>query len=67
MPNYDYFIKTDTSAYRGEWIAFSRNTIITHGQDAQKVYREAQRKVKSKDIALAKIPKEQILVLRSSR
>jgi hypothetical protein len=61
--NYDFFIKTNTSRYKGEWIAIAGNKIVAHGKDAEKVYNSAKIKAKSKDVSLAKIPEEQMLVL----
>ena len=62
--NYNFFIKTDTSKYKGEWIAIAENKIIAHGKDAEKVYKSAQKKSHSKKISLAKAPDEQMLVLK---
>lgn len=64
--NYNYFIKTDTSAYKGEWLAISENKIIAHGKDAEKVYKDALKKSGAKSISLAKAPDEQMLVLQFS-
>lgn len=64
--NYDFFLKMDTSKYKGEWIAISENKVIAHGKDAQKVYKIAKKKASSKDISLAKAPEEQMLVLTFS-
>lgn len=61
--NYDYFLKTDTSKYKGEWIAIGKNKIIAHGKDAQKVYSFAKKKAPKATISLAKAPEEQVLVL----
>lgn len=64
--NYDYFVKTDTSKYSGEWIALADRKVIAHGKDAQEVYAQAQKNAKGKDISLAKTPDQQMLVLRFS-
>lgn len=64
MSNYDYFLKVDTSPYKGEWVAIAKSQIIAHGKDAQKVYQQAQKKGVKKDISLAKVPSQQILVLK---
>ncbi|MEK7516925.1 MAG: DUF5678 domain-containing protein [Patescibacteria group bacterium] len=61
--NYEFFIKTDTSRYKGAWIAIAKNKDIAHGQDAEDVYKKAVRKTGSKDISLAKVPDEQMLIL----
>ena len=65
-PNYDFFLKTDTSKYKGEWIAIAQNKVITHGKDAQKVYQAAKKKAPKSNISLAKAPDEQMLVLTFS-
>lgn len=62
--NYEYFIKTDTSKYAGEWIAIAQKKIVAHGKDAQIVYQKAQKKAPRQQVSLAKIPQEQMLVLR---
>lgn len=64
--NYDFFLKTDTSKYKGEWIAIAKNKVIAHGKDAQKVYKSAKRKAPKSNISLAKAPDEQVLVLTFS-
>lgn len=65
--SYDFYIKSDTSAYHGEWIAFTKSGVVSHGLDAQKVYNQALRRTKTADVALAKVPEEQILVLKLSK
>ncbi len=64
--NYDFFVKTDTSRYKGEWIAIAGDRVVAHGNDAQKVYAAAQKKTRVKPISLAKAPDEQMLVLSFS-
>lgn len=62
--NYDFYIKTDTSNYKGEWIAIAKKRIIAHGKDAEDVYKKAAQKFKNNEISLAKIPEEQTLILK---
>ena len=62
--NYDFYIHANTSAYKGEWVAIAKNKIVAHGKDAEKVYREANKKFKNEEISLAKVPEEQVLVLK---
>lgn len=61
--NYDFFVKTDTSKYQGEWLAIVDKKIIAHGKRADVVYKAASKKTKSKHISLAKAPNAQMLVL----
>lgn len=63
LSNYEFFLHTDTSAYKGEWIAISGDKIIAHGDDAQKVYNIAKQKHPQANISLAKVPEDQALVL----
>ena len=60
--NYDFFLKVDTSPYKGEWVAISDKKIVAHGKDAQKVYRDATKKAGKKAVSLAKAPEGQMLV-----
>ena len=60
--NYDYFIRTDTSRYVGEWIAIANKQVISHGKNAQKVYQDASKKVKGVEVSLAKVPRKQMFV-----
>ena len=62
--NYEYFIKADTSPYEGEWIAIAKQKVVSHGKDAQKVYKQANKKYKNDEISLAKVPEEQTLILK---
>ena len=62
--NYEYFIKTNTSGYKGEWIAIAKQKVVSHGKDAQKVYKQANKKYKNDEISLAKVPEEQTLILK---
>lgn len=64
--NYEYFVRADTSSFKGEWIAIVEKKIVAHGKDAEKVYKEARRKYLRGHISLAKVPDEQVLVLRFS-
>ena len=66
ISNYDYFIKTDTTAYKGQWVAIADQKVVAHGKDAQNVYRHALKLAGGKHISLAKAPDEQMLVLKFS-
>lgn len=60
--NYNFFLKVDTSRYKGEWIAIAGRKIVAHGKDAQEVYNIAKKKAPTKHISLAKAPHEQMLM-----
>ena len=62
--NYDYFIKLDTKPYIGEWVAIADKKVVSHGKDAQEVYKKARQKNRTDQGSLAKVPEEEILVLK---
>ena len=62
--NYEYFIKADTSPYRGEWVAIGEAKVISHGKDAQTVYKKAKKIKPKANISLAKVPEQELLVLK---
>ena len=62
--NYDFYIHANTAPYKGEWIAIAKKKIIAHGKDAEKVYKQANKKFKNEEISLAKVPEEQTLILQ---
>lgn len=65
--NYEYFIKANTSDYRGEWVAISKGKIISHGKDAQVVYNKAKEQKPRSNVSLAKIPEQELLVLKFTK
>lgn len=67
LTNYEAFLKLDTSPYKGEWIAISKDKVVAHGKDADVVYKTAKKKTPSGRISLAKAPDEQMLVLTFCR
>lgn len=64
LSNYDYFLKVDTSPYKGEWVAIAQSKIVAHGKDAQTVYKQAKKKAPRAEVSLAKVPSEQVLILK---
>lgn len=61
--NYEWYIKADTGEYDGKWVAIVNQKIVVSGDDAEKVYREAERKHPKVKISIAKVPDKEILVL----
>jgi len=62
--NYEYFLKLDTTSYKGKWIAIVKNKVVAVSSRADKVFKIAKRKYPKGNISLAKIPPQQALVLR---
>jgi len=61
--DYEWFIKTDLSRYKGKYVAVANQKVISSGYDAKKVYEEARKKAPRSQPALAKIPSEDTMIL----
>jgi len=61
--NYDFFLKLDTSPYRGKWIAIAENKVVASGVQADEAFRKARKKYPQTKISLAKVPQQESLVL----
>jgi len=61
--NYQNFIKTNTSRFKGQWIVLFGKKIVAHGKQADVIYERALKKYPAQKISLAKIPAESTLVL----
>ena len=57
LSNYDYFLKVDTSSYKGEWVAIAQSKVVAHGKNAQTVYKQAKEKTSTGDIELLFSPR----------
>lgn len=62
--NYEYFLKLDTTSYRGKWIAIAKNKVVAVGPRADETFKIAQRQYPKTPISLAKVPQEETLVLK---
>ena len=58
--SYDFFLETDLEKYKGEWVAISDNTVISHGKDLKKVVEKA--KAEGKKFLLAKVPSGETMI-----
>lgn len=61
---FDFYLKADLSKYEGEYIAIIEDKVVASGKNAKKVFEEAKKKFPDKLPTLAKIPKDDALVLR---
>ena len=59
---FELFLKTDLSKYKGKYIAIVDNKIVASGDNANKVWKMAKKKT-DKIPTLAKIPREEALIL----
>lgn len=62
-PELDYFLKTPLKKYQGKYVAILKNKVIASGKDAKEVWKEARKKYPKQLPTLAKVPKEETLVL----
>jgi len=61
--NYEFYINADLSEYAGKWIAIVDGKVVASGDRADEVMEEAEKKYPNKEITLAKVPTDDILVL----
>ncbi len=59
---FEFFLRADLSKYEGKYIAIVEDKVIASGANAKEVLDEARKKT-GKMPTLAKIPKEELLVL----
>lgn len=58
---FEFFVKTDFSKYKGQYIAIVEDKVVASGANAKKVWEEAKKKT-GKTPTIAKIPKEEALI-----
>ncbi len=58
-----YSIRVDLSKYRGKYVAIIDEKVVASGVDAKEVWAEVKRKYPGKTPELAKVSKEETLVL----
>lgn len=62
--NYEYFLKLDTTSYKGKWIAIAKNKVVAVDKRADVAFKQAKKKHPKTNISLAKVPREETLVLK---
>ncbi|OGJ17077.1 hypothetical protein A3K73_01470 [Candidatus Pacearchaeota archaeon RBG_13_36_9] len=60
---FEFFVKADLRKYSGRYVAIVDDKVVASGENAKKVFEEAKKKT-GKIPTLAKIPKEEALILR---
>ena len=60
---FQFYLKADLSKYSGQYIAIVGEKVVASGDNAKVVWEEAKRKT-GKIPTLAKIPKEEALILK---
>lgn len=64
LSNYEYFLKLDTSSYKGKWIAIAENKVVAAGPRADETFKIAQKRYPKSEISLSKVPPQETLVLK---
>ncbi len=60
--NYQYFMKTNIDRYIGQWIAICGQSIVAHGTDVKKVFREAKEKCPDVRPLLTRVPDKETMI-----
>ena len=58
-----WFSKANLSKYIGKYIAIVDNRVVSSGENAKEVWKTAKEKYPDKTPSLAKVPKEELLIL----
>lgn len=61
---FEFYVKADLKEYEGKYIAIVEDQVVASGNNAKQVMEEAKRKYPDKKPFLAKIPREEVLILR---
>lgn len=61
--DYEWFVNTDLSRYKGKYVAVAGRKVVSSGYDAKEVYERARKKAPQSKPTLAKIPLEDVMVL----
>jgi len=62
-PEFDFFLKADLRKYSGKYIAIVGRKVATSGTNAKEVWHRAKKKYPRSMPMLAKLPKEEVLIL----
>ena len=60
--NYQFFMKANLESYIGQWIAICKNKIVSHGNDAVKVFEEAKKKFPKERPLLTRVPDKETMI-----
>ena len=61
-----WFSKANLSNYIGKYVAIVDNEVVAYGDNAKDVWEDAKRKHPEKTPSLAKVPKEELLILQQN-
>jgi len=60
---FEFFLRADLSKYKGLYVAILDNKIVVSGENAKQIWEECKRKYPDKTPTIAKIPREETLIL----
>jgi len=63
--NYEWYVKTDTSKYAGKWIAIVNQRVVASGKNVKEVLVKAKKKYPKQIPTIAKVPRDETLVLNT--
>ncbi len=58
---YDKFLKTNTSSFPDEWVALTKEKVIAHDKDINKLYSKIEKAHNIRDVLFFKVPGRQAL------
>ncbi len=61
---FEFFVKANLKRYRGKYIAIIGKKIVASGENARDVWQKAKKKFPRQIPTLAKLPKEEALILK---
>lgn len=61
--NFEAFMELDESQYINEYVVIVKGKMVAHGDDAEKLLKEARKQFPEEIPLIAKIPSEEALVL----
>ena len=62
-PEFDFFVHNPLTKYEGRYVAILGRKVIASGKSAKEVWSEAKKRYPKSLPTIAKIPKEEILVM----
>ena len=60
---FGFFLKADLSKYKGLYIAILEDKVVASGENAKQLWEKCKKKYPNRTPTIAKIPKEETLVL----
>ena len=60
---FEFFVKSDPSKYRGQYVAIVEDGVVARGDNAKVVWEKAKKKT-GKTPTIAKIPGDEALILK---